>query len=181
MKKIGLVTGILAVLVLLSGVALAECVRDCFLTYNTCLDLCSQTGKGNDSECIEHCKKGRNGCIKRCDAKEERSENTIDRNKDSYVVSDLVDVESKTTVTASSGKSVSTVPVSCSKANAVKPIVVAENDSPCPGKVYCNNPNANCGEYCCEWGYFYSTPCDCKCYRNSYDASAACSTYFRCN
>lgn len=71
--------------------------------------------------------------------------------------------------------------VSCLKANAVKPIEIAAKDSPCPGKVYCNNPNSNCGEYCCEWGYFYSNSCDCKCYKSSYDAGAKCSSYFRCN
>jgi hypothetical protein len=81
MKKIGLVLGILTVLALLSGVALAECVRDCLLTYNTCLNLCKQTGKGNDSACIDHCMKGRDGCIKRCEVKNEQSENTTDCTK----------------------------------------------------------------------------------------------------
>lgn len=74
----------------------------------------------------------------------------------------------------------SSAPVVCSNADAVKPIIVASNDSPCPGGVYCNNPNTNCGEFCCEWGYFYSNPCTCRCYRSSYDAGADCSTYFRC-
>lgn len=74
----------------------------------------------------------------------------------------------------------SAAPVACGTANAVNPIIVAEQSSPCPGGVYCNNPNTNCGEFCCEWGYFYSNGCTCKCYRSSYDAGANCSTYFRC-
>ena len=82
---------------------------------------------------------------------------------------------------ASHDYGISAAPVACGSANAVKPIIVAAGSSPCPGKVYCNNPNTNCGEFCCEWGYFYSTACDCKCYRSSYDASAKCSNYFRCN
>ena len=73
----------------------------------------------------------------------------------------------------------SAAPVSCRHPHAVKPIVVAAGDSPCPGGVYCNHDS--CGEYCCEWGYFYSNPCDCRCYRSSYDAGANCNTYFRCN
>lgn len=89
--------------------------------------------------------------------------------------------QNQTAADASSDKGISTAPVACGKANAVKPIIVAGNSSPCPGKVYCNNPNTNCGEFCCEWGYFYSNGCDCKCYRSSYDAGAKCSSYFRCN
>ena len=65
---------------------------------------------------------------------------------------------------------------SCSKAHVVKPI----STSPCPNGVYCNNPNTNCGEFCCPWGYFYSNPCTCRCYRSSDDAGADCSSYFRC-
>lgn len=73
----------------------------------------------------------------------------------------------------------SKAPISCNNPNAIKPIVVAGSDSKCPGGVYCNY--GNCGEFCCEWGYFYSNPCTCQCYRSSYDAGADCSTYFRCN
>jgi len=75
----------------------------------------------------------------------------------------------------------SATPVECGNPGAVKPFFVAGKTSPCPGKVYCNNPNTQCGEYCCEWGYFYSNPCTCMCYKSSYDAGAECSTYFRCN
>ncbi len=75
----------------------------------------------------------------------------------------------------------SATPVLCGGANTIKPVVVAGKPSPCPGKVYCNNPNTNCGEYCCEWGYFYSNPCTCRCYKSSSDAGADCNTYFRCN
>lgn len=83
--------------------------------------------------------------------------------------------------TVSSEYGISSAAVPCGSGNAVAPIMVAANSSPCPGKVYCSNPNTTCGEYCCEWGYFYSNACDCKCYRNSYDAGAKCSNYFRCN
>lgn len=87
--------------------------------------------------------------------------------------------------TSPSENVISVAPVSCRDANAVSPIIIAAESNPCPGKVYCNNPNTTCGEYCCEWGYFYSTSCDCKCYRNSSDASAASAacggSYFRCN
>jgi hypothetical protein len=106
---------------------------------------------------------------------EKTSEHTTDTENDS------VAVENQTTGTAASEKGVSTAPVSCINANVVKPIVVAARENPCPGKVYCNNPNTTCGEYCCEWGYFYSNPCDCRCYRSSYDAGANCNSYFRCN
>ena len=83
--------------------------------------------------------------------------------------------------TVSSEYGISSAPVACGSGNAVAPIVVAANSAPCPGKVYCNNPNTSCGAYCCEWGYFYSNSCDCRCYRSSYDAGAKCSSYFRCN
>lgn len=89
--------------------------------------------------------------------------------------------QNETAAAASFEYGSSSAPVACGNANAVKPIVIAGNSSPCPGKVYCNNPNTNCGEYCCEWGYFYSNSCDCKCYRSSSDAGANCSSYFRCN
>lgn len=82
-------------------------------------------------------------------------------------------------VTVSSDIENSKAPISCNAPNALKPIVVAGNDSKCPGGVYCNY--SNCGEFCCEWGYFYSNPCTCQCYRSSYDAGADCSSYFRCN
>jgi len=89
--------------------------------------------------------------------------------------------QNETAVAATPDKGISTAPVACGNSNAVMPIIVAENSSPCPGKVYCSNPNTNCGEFCCEWGYFYSNKCDCKCYRSSDDAGANCSSYFRCN
>lgn len=61
------------------------------------------------------------------------------------------------------------------------PYMVAQNTSPCPGKIYCEHPDCNSGEgYCCEWGYFYSNPCTCRCYKSSYDAGADCNSYFRC-
>ena len=88
--------------------------------------------------------------------------------------------ENQTAKAPAPDKTISTAPVACDKTNAVKPIVVAASESKCPGGVYCNNPNTKCGEFCCEWGYFYSNPCSCRCYRTSYDAGANCSSYFRC-
>lgn len=88
--------------------------------------------------------------------------------------------QNETAVTAAPEDGSSTSPVSCDKANAVKPVFVAGSDAKCPGGVYCNNPNTNCGEFCCEWGYFYSNGCTCRCYRTSDDAGADCSSYFRC-
>ncbi len=96
------------------------------------------------------------------------SKNNIDGKKDSSVASDT-----------GVGQDVA-APVSCSAANAVKPIVVAQKSNPCPGGVYCEH--YRCGEaFCCPWGYFYSNICTCKCYKNSDDAGANCSNYFRCN
>ncbi|MGB9716756.1 MAG: hypothetical protein ACPL1G_10205 [Thermodesulfovibrionales bacterium] len=70
-------------------------------------------------------------------------------------------------------------PVVCGE-NTVVPITIAGNYSPCPGGVYCEH--YRCGEpFCCPWGYFYSNPCTCQCYRSSYDAGSDCNTYFRCN
>ena len=96
------------------------------------------------------------------------SENTTDGKKDSSLANDTGVVQDVA------------APISCSAANAVKPIVVAKKSNPCPGGVYCEHDR--CGEaFCCPWGYFYSNVCDCKCYKSSYDAGAKCSTYFRCN
>ncbi|WP_299239222.1 hypothetical protein [Sulfurihydrogenibium sp.] len=71
-------------------------------------------------------------------------------------------------------------PVMCGK-NTYRPIIVAsQDDYPCPGGVYCEH--YRCKEaFCCPWGYFYSNPCTCLCYRSSYDAGRDCDTYFRCN
>jgi len=102
------------------------------------------------------------------------SENTTDSKKVSSAANDSVAGQNQTIVAATPDKVVSTAPVSCSKTNAVKPIVVAQKKNPCPGKVYCNHDS-------CEWGYFYSNTCDCLCYKSSYDAGAECSRYFRCN
>ena len=82
MKKIGLVLAVLFVLVLFSGVALAGCEDDCLSTFETCLNLCRQTTKADSKEagkCANHCMKGRDGCLKRCEAKNKKSENTRDR------------------------------------------------------------------------------------------------------
>lgn len=86
MKKIGLLfVGALTVLALLSGVALAGCDDDCLSTFETCLNLCRQTTKADSEEagkCANHCMKGRGGCLKRCEAKDKRSDNITDCTKD---------------------------------------------------------------------------------------------------
>ncbi len=72
----------------------------------------------------------------------------------------------------------SVAPVVCGD-NTVSPVIIAGNESPCPGGVYCEH--YRCGEaFCCPWGYFYSNPCTCRCYRSSYDAGSDCNTYFHC-
>ena len=81
MKKIGSVLVVLIVLALFSGVALAGCEDDCLLTFETCLKLCRQTTKEDSEEagkCGFHCMKGRDGCLKRCEARDKKSENTGD-------------------------------------------------------------------------------------------------------
>ena len=84
MKKIGLVLGVMTILVLLAGVALATCEDDCVSTFETCLNLCRQTTEADSAEagkCANHCMKGRGGCLKRCEAQNRRSENTTDCTK----------------------------------------------------------------------------------------------------
>lgn len=75
-------------------------------------------------------------------------------------------------------------PVDCSE--GYLPIMVAGDlmagSGPCPGQVYCQHPSACGGDaFCCPWGYFYSNPCTCRCYRTSDDAGRGCSWYWRCN
>ncbi|HEX2964163.1 MAG TPA: hypothetical protein VHO84_00160, partial [Syntrophorhabdaceae bacterium] len=152
---------------LTAGTTFAGCEDDCNGPFQTCLNLCRQTTKEDSpqaSACVDRCLHGLSGCQNRC-KKSEKSENTTEDKNASYA-SNLA------------GKT-STDPVPCSEANAVKPVMVAAKSNPCPGGVYC--ANGPC-EHCCEWGYFYSTPCDCRCYKSSHDASASgCGSYFRCN
>jgi len=155
MKKALLVVGTLTLLTLWAGIVFAGCEDDCNGPFQTCLNLCRQTAKEDSpeaSKCVNHCLHGLAGCQNRCKTSGQKSENM---------------------------RGVSAEPVVCDNANAVKPIMVAAKSNPCPGGVYC--ANGPC-EHCCEWGYFYSTPCDCRCYKTSYDASASgCGSYFRCN
>lgn len=110
----------------------------------------------------------------------------------SLCITAIVTIMGAATIMAEENEAASTVApeygyssdrVTCVNANTVIPIIVAEKSSPCPGKVYCGYPGGPFGEYCCEWGYFYSNNCDGKCYRTSDDAGkgAKCSSYFRCN
>jgi hypothetical protein len=81
MKKTGLVLGVLAILGLLSSVALADCEDDCNGPFQTCLNICRQTTKEDSPEagkCADNCLRGVSGCIKRCRDKDKRSENTGD-------------------------------------------------------------------------------------------------------
>lgn len=81
MKKIGLVFGVLTILALLSGVALANCEDDCDGPFQTCLNICRQTTKEDSPEagkCANNCLVGVSGCVKRCEAKNKKSENTRD-------------------------------------------------------------------------------------------------------
>jgi len=83
--------------------------------------------------------------------------------------------------TAFAGETIESVaPVMCSEDIYSPVVVVSSQDYPCPGGVYCEH--YRCGEaFCCPWGYFYSNPCTCLCYKSSYDAGRDCDTYFRCN
>jgi hypothetical protein len=84
MKKIGLVLGALTILALLSGVALATCEDDCDGPFQTCLNICRQTTEADSAEagkCANHCMKGRGGCLKRCEAQNQKSDNTTDCTK----------------------------------------------------------------------------------------------------
>lgn len=168
MKKIIFAIAVLVMFFLTAGTIFAGCEDDCNGPFQTCLNLCRQTAKEDTpqaSACVDRCFHGLAGCQKRCKTSDRKSESIMGNIKVSHALSSAGDA--------------STEPISCAEANTVKPIMVAANSNPCPGGVYC--ANGPC-EHCCEWGYFYSTPCDCRCYRSSHDASASgCSTYFRCN
>ena len=78
MKKIGLALWVMALSVLLSGVAFADCESDCDGPFQTCLNICRQTTKVDSAEaakCVDHCLHGVSGCIKKCREKEKKSEN----------------------------------------------------------------------------------------------------------
>ena len=91
----------------------------------------------------------------------------------------LILVSSVPAMDFSGAGTMSVAPVACGE-NTINPIIVANNEYPCPGGVYCEH--YGCGEpFCCPWGYFYSNPCTCLCYKSSYDAGSDCDTYFRCN
>lgn len=85
MKKIGLVLGVLTILALFSGVALAGCPEDCDGPYQTCMKICKQTTQAKspeEAECWNSCLRGVIGCQKRCEEdkrkKDQKSENTGD-------------------------------------------------------------------------------------------------------
>lgn len=78
MKNFALVVGVVMILVLSSGFALADCEDDCDGPFQTCLNLCRQTTKEDSTEaakCANHCLHGVSGCVKRCREKEKTSMN----------------------------------------------------------------------------------------------------------
>ena len=82
MKKIGALMVVLAVFILLSGVALADCESDCDGPFQTCVKMCRQTTKEDSKEaaaCMDNCFRGVAGCQKRCKAK--KSLNDTDNGK----------------------------------------------------------------------------------------------------
>jgi len=182
MKKIMFVVSALVIFTLSAGFAFAGCEEECDGPFQTCLKICRQTTTEDSPEaadCIDNCLTGVSGCLKRCKDSEQTSQNMTRTRNVSKLLNDSQDIEDQKLSTVMSDKGFSKKPVPCTAVNAVKPIIVAAEDNPCPGKVYCSYDPC---EHCCEWGYFYSTPCDCLCYKSSDDASASgCSTYFRCN
>jgi hypothetical protein len=78
MKSFALVVGVVMILALSSGIALADCESDCDGPFQTCLNLCRQTTKEDTPEaasCADRCLHGVSGCVKRCREKEKTSEN----------------------------------------------------------------------------------------------------------
>jgi hypothetical protein len=94
MKKIGLaLVGVLAILALLSGVALADCSNDCFGSYKTCSKLCEQTTERDspaELTCITNCIRGLSDCIKRCRGKDKIDEDASSTEGSLRVTNDLV-------------------------------------------------------------------------------------------
>lgn len=182
MKKMVFVLSTLVIFTLSAGYAFAGCEEECDGPFQTCIKICRQTTEEDTSEaatCVDNCLTGVSGCLKRCKGREQTSENMTRTRNGAYSVNDAVNIEDLRPSAAMTDKVFSREPVPCTAANAIKPIIVAATENPCPGKVYCSNGPC---EHCCEWGYFYSTPCDCLCYKSSHDASASgCSSYFRCN
>jgi hypothetical protein len=81
MKKMRLVSGVMTILVLLTGLALADCAEDCDGPFQTCLNLCRQTTKEDSAEaarCVNSCLHGVSGCVEKCEAKNKKSENARD-------------------------------------------------------------------------------------------------------
>jgi len=182
MKKIVLVLSAWVVFMFSAGFAFAGCEEECDGPFQTCLKICRQTTQEDSPEaaaCVDNCLTGVSGCVKRCKDREQTSENMTRTGNVQYSLNDSVNIEDLKPAAAMTDNGFSKKPVPCNAANAVKPIIVAAEDNPCPGKVYCSYDPC---EHCCEWGYFYSTPCDCLCYKSSDDASASgCGSYFRCN
>jgi hypothetical protein len=81
MKPIRLILGVLTILALLSGVALADCESECNGPFQTCLNICRQTTKADSPEaakCVNNCLNGVSGCNRRCESKNKKSENIGD-------------------------------------------------------------------------------------------------------
>lgn len=77
MKKIGSVLVALAVLIVLPGVALADCESDCDGPFQTCVKMCRQTTREDSKEaasCMDNCFRGVGGCQRKCREKDRKSE-----------------------------------------------------------------------------------------------------------
>lgn len=80
MKKIGLVLGVLAMVLVLAfaSVSWAGCPAECEGPFRTCMRMCDQTTKENTPEraaAANNCLRGLYGCIERCERnKDKKSE-----------------------------------------------------------------------------------------------------------
>lgn len=80
MKRLGLVAGVVALLAVFAGVALADCESDCDGPFQTCLNICRQTTKEDSAEaasCVNNCLTGVSGCVRRCEQRQANSENPL--------------------------------------------------------------------------------------------------------
>lgn len=68
----------------MAGITVAGCPEDCDGPFQTCLNICRQTTKEDSAEgtkCVNNCLNGVSGYVKKCEAKDKRSENTTDCTK----------------------------------------------------------------------------------------------------
>lgn len=150
MRKIAVAAGVLMVLTLSVGFVFAGCEEECDGPFKTCMNICRQTTKADSPEaarCVDNCLTGVSGCVKKCKARERKSENIMRMKDGACAASDSMNLEERNLVTATSGGGLLPEPVPCTEVNAGKPVMVAAGNNPCPGKVDC--ANGPC-EDCCE-------------------------------